>query len=124
MTGDDGFTLDNLKIDGKTFHPAAGGPASKKKTRKPFRAQWVRLPMEWVETLDRATSKHTIKLAHRVLIEAFRQKHIGGEIALSAAVTRMPHSTRARAIRELVELGLIEVEQTGRRAVRIRRIII
>jgi uncharacterized membrane protein len=34
----------------------------------------------------------------------------------------MPRNTRMRAVRELVELGLIEVEQSGRQAVRVSRI--
>jgi hypothetical protein len=38
---------------------------------------------------------------------------------LSTKTTGMPSSTRARAVSELVKLGLIKVKRDGRQAVRI-----
>jgi hypothetical protein len=92
-------------------------PARKK--RKPFKVEWVKLPTSWVERLEQCKRAATYKLAIRTLCEAFKRRQLGGEIILSAEVTRMPRQTRYRATRELVELGLIEVEQRGKRAVRV-----
>jgi hypothetical protein len=57
------------------------------------------------------------------LFEAFKREQIGGEIVLSMEVTKMPASTRKRAIRELVRLKLIRVSQYGRQAVRVVSIL-
>jgi hypothetical protein len=53
------------------------------------------------------------------LIEAFKQEQIGGEIVLSVQVTGMHRNARARAVAELVQMGLIRVRQEGREAVRV-----
>jgi hypothetical protein len=45
--------------------------------------------------------------------EAFKREHIGGDIVLSSEVTRMPQTTRRRVAKELVKLGLIDIEQIG-----------
>jgi hypothetical protein len=58
-------------------------------------------------------------LALTVLLEGFRREHLGGEIVLSMKTTGMPSSTRARAVSELVKLGLITVKRDGRQAVRV-----
>jgi DNA-binding IclR family transcriptional regulator len=57
-----------------------------------------------------------------ILIEAFKREQIGGEIVLSMETTGMPSSTRARAVDELVRLGLIRVKRNGRQAVRVIRL--
>ena len=48
-----------------------------------------------------------------VLEEAFKREHMRGDIVLSSEVTRMPQTTRRRAAKELVKLGLITIEQIG-----------
>jgi hypothetical protein len=53
------------------------------------------------------------------LLEAFKREQLGGEIVLSMKTTRMPSSTRARAVRELVKLRLITVKRDGKQAIRI-----
>jgi GTP-sensing pleiotropic transcriptional regulator CodY len=51
------------------------------------------------------------------LIEAFKRKHLGGQIVLSAKVTGgMPRSTKMRAATELAEFGLIEIRSMGKKA--------
>ena len=75
--------------------------------------------MRWVETLRRSTNASTYRLAHIILIEAFKQEQIGGEIVLSVQVTGMHRNARARAVAELVQMGLIRVRQEGREAVRV-----
>ena len=52
-------------------------------------------------------------LALIILAEAFKREYMGGDIVLSAEVTKMPPTTRRRAAKEMVELGLITVEQAG-----------
>lgn len=85
--------------------------------RKPFKAQWVKVPLQWVESLQRSKSVRTYQLALAILFEAFKRN--GGEIILSSTVTRMPRSTKMRAVRELVDLGLIDIKQSGNQAVRV-----
>jgi hypothetical protein len=83
--------------------------------RKPFKVAWFKFPGWWVKAL-RGASASAHQLALIVLAEAFKQEHMKGDIVLSAKVTEMAHSTRQRAAKELVELGLITIEQNGRNA--------
>ena len=98
---------------------AAGKKKKGKKDQQRFKPQWVKLPARWAEALRRSKSASTYQLALTVLLEAFKREQLGGEIILSMKTTGMPSSTRARAVRELVKLGLITVKRDGRQAVRI-----
>jgi hypothetical protein len=93
-----------------------------KKRRKPFKAQWVKLPRQWAEALRRSKRVGTYQLALAILFEAFKRKRYGGEIVLSSAVTRMPRNTKMRAAKELTELGLIKTEQKGNESIRVFKI--
>jgi hypothetical protein len=93
-----------------------------KKKRKPFEVLWVKLPLHWAKVLRQSKSTSTYQLAHTILFEAFKREHVGGEIVLSSTVTGMPRETRRRAANELVKLGLIEIKQNGREALRISRV--
>jgi Fic family protein len=95
---------------------------TQKKRRKPFKAQWVKLPRQWVEALRRSKSMGTYQLALAILFEAFKREHCGGEIVLSSAVTKMPRSTRRRATKELVKLGLIKTHKNGSQSPRVSHI--
>jgi hypothetical protein len=79
----------------------------------------VKLPGQWVEALRRSRSANTYRLALTILIEAFKQEHMGGEIVLSRETTEISGSSRARAVEELVTLGLIKIRRNGRQAVRV-----
>jgi hypothetical protein len=94
-------------------------PRSARKKRKPFTAQWVKLPRYWVEALRRSKSVSTYQLALAILFEAFKREHLIGEIVLSSTLTKMPRNTKMRAVRELVELGLIKIKQDGNQAARV-----
>jgi hypothetical protein len=96
----------------------------REKKAKPFKAEWVKYPARWAEILRQATRVSTHQLAFVVLAENFEREHSrwGEEIVLSSVTTRMARNSRMRAIRELVKLGLISVEQYGREAVRISNI--
>jgi hypothetical protein len=94
-----------------------------KKRRKRFETRWVKLPSRWVKALRQSKSASTYQLAHTILFEAFKREQVGGEIVLSMAATKMPASTRKRAIKELVELKLIKVSQHGRQAARVVSIL-
>jgi hypothetical protein len=86
-------------------------PSTKKPRREPFNAKFVQVPMRWVEALRLARSDGgACRLAHAILVEAFKRKHLGGEVRLSAAVTDLPRSSRRRAAKELQKLGLIQIE--------------
>jgi hypothetical protein len=87
----------------------------RKRERKLFKVEWFKHPAWWIEVLRNASAGAHL-LASIVLAEAFRRKYIKGDIVLSSEMTKMPPTTRKRAAKELVELGLITVEQNGNRA--------
>ena len=81
-----------------------------KRRRKAFEVKFVKVPVQWITALSQTKSLGTWRLAMVILAEAFRRKHMGGEIVLSSQVTRIPNTTRQRAARELASLGLIQLE--------------
>jgi hypothetical protein len=115
VTATDGFVLRH----GKRIAVQTVAPTPRKQ-RKPFEVQWVKLPRHWIEALQGVDRASTYRLAHLILLEAFKREHVGGEIILSAAVTRgMPRNSKIRAAEELVALGLIKIERDGRKALRV-----
>jgi hypothetical protein len=95
-----------------------------KRKHQPFKTEWVRLPALWMDRLEQSNSASTRKLAHRILREAFKREHVGGQIVLSRKVTGLPCSTTARAARELAKLGLIQVQQNGNKAQRVTNLFL
>jgi hypothetical protein len=93
--------------------------ARRVKKRKPFEIEWVKLPDYWIQQLKLARYLATYTLALHVLRENFKQQYAGGDIVLSTALTGLPRTTRWLATKEMVELGLIQIQQDGRQAVRI-----
>jgi hypothetical protein len=79
----------------------------------------VKLSWRWVEALGKSRSANTYRLALTILFEAFKHEQMGGEIVLSRETTGMTGSAKARAVDELVRLGLIKVRRNGRQAVRV-----
>jgi hypothetical protein len=117
--------LDDLRRSGDRWKPSKARTdtnANPKKKHKPFRVKWVKLPLRWAEALRQSKSVNTYRLAHTILFAAFKQDHCGGEIVLSSTVTGLPRHTKSRAVRELVELGLIEINQKNGKALRVSRI--
>jgi hypothetical protein len=92
---------------------------SPKRHRKSFKVQFVRVPVRWIEVLSQTKSAGTWRLALVILAEAFKRERLGGEIVLSSQVTRMPRTARQRAARELANLGLIQLEISGKRATKV-----
>ena len=86
--------------------------------RKPFEPLFVKFPRHWISALKRSKSVHTYELALIILWEAFKDKRRTGEVILSSQVTEMSGSTRRRAARELVELGLIRLKNGGAKTLR------
>jgi hypothetical protein len=93
------------------------------KKRRPFEGQFVMLSDYWIGRLERCKSPGTFKLAHRILKEAFKRQYVGGEIVLSGEATGLSRKVRSKAVKELVGLGLIKVEQKGNQAVRVTNIL-
>jgi hypothetical protein len=98
-------------------------PVAPAKKRKPFAVDFVKLPDLWIERLKYSKSPGTFKLAHWILKERFRRQYVGGEIVLSTEATRLSRKVRFKAVKELIGLGLIEIEQNGNQAVRVTSII-
>jgi hypothetical protein len=63
-------------------------------------------------------------LAYMILFEAFKREQIGGEIVLSKSMTGMSRTSRRRAMKELVKLKLIKIEQNGSEAPRVTDIFL
>jgi hypothetical protein len=95
-----------------------------KPKHEPFQAEWVRLPALWINRLEQLNSAGTFKLAHRILKEAFKRKHVGGQIVLSRKVTGLPCTTTTRAARELANLGLIQIQKNGNKARRVVNLLL
>ena len=93
------------------------------KRRKPFEVRFVKVPAYWIERLERSHSPGTFKLAHRILKEAFKQQYVGGEIVLSTETTGLSRKVRFKAVKELIVLGLVEIEQNGNQAVRVTNLL-
>jgi hypothetical protein len=93
------------------------------KKRRPFAMRFAKLPDYWIEQLQKSNNPGTFKLALRILKEAFKRQYLGEEIVLSTEITRLSRKVRCRAVKELVQLGLIEIEQRGNRATRVISII-
>jgi hypothetical protein len=89
-------------------------PARKK--RAPIKTTWARLPKHWSAQLEQALGMTTYRLAHRVLHETFRRQVIGGSVILSAEVTGLSHTSRRRAIDDMLRLQLFSIAQQGKRA--------
>src|SRR6516162_11419909 len=106
------------RIEVVTINPDPS-PALKRR-RKSFEPWFVKLPRHWISALRRSKSAHTWELAVIILWETFKDKRGTGEVILSNRVTDMPASTRQRAARELVELGLITLVEEQTRALRAR----
>ena len=95
-----------------------------KRKHQPFKPEWVRLPAIWIDRLEQSNSVSTHKLAHRILIEAFKREQVGGQIVLSRKMTGLPCSTTVRAARELAKLGLIQIQQSGNKAIRVTNLLL
>ena len=92
--------------------------------RKPFEVQFVKLPDYWIERLERSNNPGTFKLAHRILKDEFKCQYVGGEIVLSTEATGLSRKVRSKAVKELVGLGLIKIEQNGNQAVRVTNLLL
>jgi hypothetical protein len=91
--------------------------------RAPVAPRFVKLPDYWIEQLQKSNNPGTFKLAHRILKEVFKRQCVGGELVLSTEITRLSRKVRFKAVKELVELELIETQQKGNQATRVISII-
>ena len=107
---------------GKLIEYETLNPTESKKANPSFEAHWAKFPKYWKTALRRTKRVSTFNLALAILFEAAKLELTGkrGEkITLSSAMTGgMPRNCRLRAIRELVKLDLITVEQYGKEAPR------
>src|SRR5690242_19353243 len=106
--------MSNLQITDEQMLKRLQPIIKKRARRQRFKAQWVKLPIRWAERLRQTVSVNTYRLAITILFEAFKRNQLGEEIVLSTQITRMPRSTRAIAVDELVRMGLIRIRQDGR----------
>jgi hypothetical protein len=116
-----GFFVETLEIPGTRTRAQK---AKRAKKRKPFKVDWVKLPDYWIRQLEQSQHVGTYKLALCILREAYRRQYTGGEVVLSTEVTRLPGTTRWSAIKELVALKLIEIQQDGNQATRVTKLLL
>jgi len=87
------------------------------KKRRTFEPRFVKFPRHWVSALGQTKSVNTYRLAMLILFEACKQQT--RTVTLSSNVAGwMPRNTKTRAARELVELGLITVDEDWTRALK------
>jgi hypothetical protein len=94
------------------------------KKRRLFKVRFVKFYGYWIDRLERSKNPGTFKLFLCILKADFRRQIVGGELVLSTEATGLSRKVRSRAIKELVELGLIEIEQKGNQAVRVTKLIL
>ena len=99
-------------------------PAAPARKHKAFEARFVQVSDYWMQQLERSNNPGTFKLAHRILRESFKRTYVGGEIILSTKATGLSRKVRSRAVKELVGLGLIQIDQKGNQAVRVTNILV
>jgi hypothetical protein len=93
--------------------------------RKTFQAEFIQVPAYWIKAL-RGAHGTTYQLAHAILEADFERRHKrrGGGVVLSKEVTGLLRSSRQRATKALLQLGLIEVEiPEGRCAPRVTKLL-
>src|SRR3954452_22659826 len=92
---------------GKRIAIEALSSSAPTKERTLFKLTFVKLYSCWIERLARSNNPGTFKLFHRILQADFKRQITGGEVVLSTDATRLSRKVRSRAVKELVELGLI-----------------
>ena len=85
-----------------------------KRKHAPFKVDWIKFPSHWAEALRQSRSASTYQLALALLFEAYKRKHLGGEIVLSNVMMKMSRNTKNLAMKELVKLGLIQIKRNGK----------
>ena len=95
--------------------------------QKPFVVEFVILPNFWIEQLKQVHHAATYALAHHILREEHKRKHgmgLVGEIVLSDEATGLARSPRRRAIKNMIDLGLMQVRQRAKQAPRVARLFL
>jgi predicted transcriptional regulator len=109
---------------GKWIAVEALSTSAPTKEQRPFEVRFVKFYDYWMERLERSKNPGTFKLFLRILKADFKRQITGGELVLSTEATGLSRKVRSKAIKELVELGLIETEQSGNQAVRVTKLIL
>jgi hypothetical protein len=104
------------RIEVETIDPG-GAPRWR---RKAFEPHFIKVPRHWISALGRSKSANTYRLGMLILLAALKDKRRNREITLSTAMTGMPRNTKAKAARELADLGLIQLLEDGAGALRAR----
>jgi hypothetical protein len=109
---------------GKRISVETVSTATPVKKRRPFKVRFVKFYNHWIDRLKWSKNPGTFKLFLYILKADFKRQITGGELVLSTEATGLSRKVRSRAVKELVELGLIEIEQNGNQAVRVTKILV
>jgi hypothetical protein len=118
----DPFDLDALRLSPE-LQRQVRTTATRSQSRK-WRRRFVKVPWLWIDLLLATNRVETYRLVHHVLYEHWRTE--GQDIVLSnAALKRLRISrwSKWRALGELEQLGLIQIERRPRKAPRIRVLV-
>jgi hypothetical protein len=117
MDKDDLFTIETDPLFDLAQQPER---TSRKSGQKRWHRHYVQFPWVWVERLQAVRSGSTYRLALLLVYEHWRT---GGQpIVLSnvlATAEGLPRRTKWRALTELEDLGLLQVERQRRKAPRV-----
>ena len=108
----DAFDLERLRLD-----PA---DLQRKPKRKKWQRHYVRFPWEWAERMKSVRRGSSYRLALLLVYEHWRT---GGRpiVLTNVALERegLTRKSKWRALRELEQLGLVEVERRSRKSPRV-----
>jgi hypothetical protein len=120
------FALDKFKSKpaghimrgGKRIEVEILEPKKASKKRKRFKVHHIQMPAYWMDQLEQCQCGKTYHLANRILREVHIQNHAyrAGPIVLSKYMTGLARFARHRAIKDLLRLKLIAIEQRGSQA--------
>jgi hypothetical protein len=121
--------MKEIEQDEQTFVTENGHKVllpKERKTRKRLEPKYIQIPRHWVTSLRQSKNAKAYELALIILWEVFSRGRYGEkEIVLSnRLVPGWYRSTKIRAARELEHLGLIDLSQKGKEALRVTHIYI
>ena len=112
------FSLENLKLRDEIIRTVQPKCVKERQRRK--RSQFVMVPASWMERLDEAQYIGTLKLALHILFRCWKER--GQSILVTNTAFGKSSSARQRkrrALSELKNLGLIDLEWRPRKSPRV-----
>ena len=113
-----GFSLENLKLTDEIIRTVQPKCVKERQRRK--RSQFVMVPASWMERLEEARFIGTLKLALHILFRCWKERSQSILVTNTAfGKSGGARQGKYRALRELKNLGLIDLEWRPRKSPRV-----